>query len=64
MVAETVISMVSALVIIAIILVSGGARMYFRHKYDVTEHFKDIDAATARQNIAKTRLHNVQQIQK
>lgn len=60
MIAETVVSMVTAFVIIAIILVSGGARMFFRKRFDVTEHFQNIDAATQRQQQAKMRLHNVQ----
>ncbi len=50
----------AALIIIGIILISGGARMYVRKKFDVREHFDAIDAAVKRQNIAKTRLHNVQ----
>lgn len=50
----------AALIIIGIILISGGARIYFRKKFDVREHFDAIDAAARRQNIAKTRLHNVQ----
>lgn len=50
----------AALIIIVIILISGGARIYFRKKFDVREHFDAIDAAARRQNIAKTRLHNVQ----
>lgn len=50
----------AALIIIVIILISGGARIYFRRKFDVREHFDAIDAAARRQTIAKTRLHNVQ----
>lgn len=50
----------AALIIIGIILISGGARMYVRKKFDVREHFEAIDAAAKRQAIAKTRLHNVQ----
>ena len=58
--AEMVFSMVTALVIIAMILVSGGCRIYIRKKFDPSEHIDDIDAAIKRQNIAKTRLHNAQ----
>ncbi len=50
----------AALIIIGIILISGGARMYFRRKFDPSEHLQTLDAAIKRQNIAKTRLHNVQ----
>lgn len=50
----------AALIIIGIILISGGARMYFRKKFDISEHLQNIDAAARRQNLAKTRLHNVQ----
>jgi len=50
----------AALIIIGIILISGGARIYFRKKFDVSEHFEALEAAARRQNIAKTRLHNVQ----
>lgn len=49
----------AALIIIGIILISGGARIYFRKKFDVSEHFEALEAAARRQNIAKTRLHNV-----
>lgn len=49
-----------ALVIICIILISGVARLYFRKKFDITEHLESIDAAARRQTIAKQRLHNVQ----
>jgi hypothetical protein len=50
----------AALIIIGIILISGGARIYIHRKFNVREHFDAIDAAVKRQNIAKTRLHNVQ----
>lgn len=58
---ELVTSMVTAIVLIAIIIVSGGTRMLFRKRFNVTEHFESIDAATKRQNQAKIGLHkNVQ----
>ena len=60
MIQEMVISMMTALIIIAIVLVSGGSRIYFRRKYDVSEHINSIKAATDRQKQANTRLHNVQ----
>lgn len=53
-------SMATAAIIIAIILLSGGARAYFRHKFDVTEHIDAVTRAAQRQQKAKQRLHNVQ----
>ena len=57
---EQVISMVTALVLIGIILLSGGFRTYFRHKFDVTQHLDNVARAAQRQQKAKQRLHNVQ----
>lgn len=54
------ISMLTALVIIVIILASGGARQFFKRKFDVSDELKLIDEATKRHSIAKQRLHNVQ----
>ena len=54
----TAISMLAAIIIIGMILISGGPRMYFRKKFDVTEHFEKIDKAVQRQQIAKRKLHN------
>lgn len=54
----TAISMLAAIIIIGMILISGGSRMYFRKKFDVTEHFEKIDQAVKRQQIAKRKLHN------
>lgn len=56
----TVSSMLAAATIIVIILVSGGARIYIRKKFDVSEHFDAIAEAAKRQQIAKKELHNVQ----
>ncbi len=53
-------SMLIALTIIVIVLLSGGARIYVRKKFDVSEHFDAISAATKRQQIAKRNLHNAQ----
>ncbi len=53
-------SMMTATAIIVIILLSGGARAYFRRKFDVSEHFDDVQKALARNHKAKQRLHNVQ----
>lgn len=53
-------SMLFAVTIIVIILISGGARLYIRKKFDVSEHFANIDKAVKRQTIAKRNLHNVQ----
>lgn len=58
MVAE--ISMLTAFIIICIILISGGSRMYFRRKFDVSDEIRRINEATARHNTAKQRLHNAQ----
>lgn len=54
----TAISMLAAIIIIGMILVSGGSRMYFRKKFDVSEHFDKIDQAVKRQQVAKRKLHN------
>lgn len=53
-------SMLTALVIIVIILVSGSFRIWIRHKFDVTEHLDAVAEAALRQQKAKTRLSNVQ----
>lgn len=57
---EMVTSMLAAATIIAIILISGGARIWVRKKFDVTEHFDKIDEAVKRQQLAKRKLHSVQ----
>lgn len=57
---ELVTSMLAASTIIVIVLISGGARLYIRRKFDVSEHFANIDKAVKRQQIAKRDLHNVQ----
>lgn len=53
-------SMLAAATIIVIILISGGARLYIRRKFDVSEHFDAIAEAAKRQQLAKRNLHNVQ----
>ena len=53
-------SMLTAFAILAIILLSGGARAYFKHKYDTSEHFKSVEQALNRNQKVKQRLHNVQ----
>lgn len=55
---ETVASMLAAAILIGMILISGGSRIYFRKKFDVSEHFEKIDQAVKRQQIAKRKLHN------
>lgn len=57
---QTVISMLASLSIIVIILISGGARIWIHRKFDVSEHFENIDNAVKRQQLAKRKLHNVQ----
>lgn len=57
---EMVASMLFAITIIVIILLSGGARLYIRKRFDVSEHFDAIAEAAKRQQIAKRKLHNVQ----
>lgn len=54
------ISMLTALAFIAIILLSGGARTYFKRKYDTSAHLKKLDQALARNAKGKQRLHDVQ----
>lgn len=51
--------MLFAATIIVIILISGGAHVYIRKKFDVSEHFEVIAEAAKRQQIAKKELHNV-----
>lgn len=53
-------SMLTAFAIIAIILLSGGARAYFKRKYDTSEHFRSVELALNRNQKVKQRLHNVQ----
>lgn len=53
-------SMLTAFIIIAIILLSGGARQYFKHKYSPQEHIDALQSALARNAKGKQRLHNVQ----
>lgn len=60
MMLQTVVEMMTAAIIIGIILVGGGSRMYFRKKFDVSEHFEKLDQAIQRQQVAKRKLHNVQ----
>lgn len=55
---EMVFSMLAAAIIIGMILISGGSRMYFRKKFDVSENFEKIDKAVQRQQIAKRELHH------
>jgi hypothetical protein len=57
---ETVTSMLAAATIIGIILISGGARIWVRKRFDVSEHFEKIDEAVKRQQLAKRKLHSVQ----
>ena len=57
---ETVINMATAFIIIVIILSSGGARVYFRKKFNISEELKLIDQATQRHSQAKRKLHNAQ----
>lgn len=58
MIMETLISM-TALILIVIILISGGCRTYFRRKFDASVHLRDVDAAIKRQANARRELHNV-----
>lgn len=58
--AVMVINMFTAFMLIVIVLVSGGARTYFRRKFDPSEHIAQINKAVQRQEIAKRKLHNVQ----
>ena len=53
-------SMVTAAIIIGMILIGGGLRLYFRKKFDVSEHFAEIDRAVRRQQIAKGKMHSAQ----
>lgn len=55
-------SMLTAFAFIVIILASGGARAYFKHKFDVSEHLQEVNRALQKNKRAKQSLHNVQQI--
>lgn len=54
------ISMMTAFAFIVIILISGGARTYFKHKFDVSEHLQNVERALQKNQRAKQRLHRVQ----
>lgn len=56
---EVIASMFIAATLIAIILVGGGSRFYFRRKFDVTPHLDAIDKAVNHQKLEKRKLHNV-----
>jgi type II secretory pathway pseudopilin PulG len=61
MVTEMVVEMLVAIIIIAIILTSGGTRIFVRRRYGIGEHFKSIDDAVKRQQLQQRKLHqNVQ----
>lgn len=49
--------MITALVIIAIILVSGGFRTYFKKKYDVTNHLEEVKRATRHNKEVRLKTH-------
>lgn len=53
-------SMLTAFTIIVIILLSGGARSYFKHKYDPSKHLKKMQEAIAENDKGKRRIQNVQ----
>lgn len=53
-------SMMTALLLIVIILASGGCRLWLRRKFDPTEHIESVSQAVRRQQIAKDRLTHVQ----
>lgn len=53
-------SMLTAFAFMVIILVSGGARAYFKHKFDVSEHLQEVNRALQKNKRAKQRLHNAQ----
>lgn len=57
---EMVVSMVTALILISIILISGGFRLYFRKKFNIDDEIEMINRAAKRHTNAKQRLHNVQ----
>lgn len=56
-------SMLTALGFIVIILLSGGARAYFKRRFDVSEHLDEVARALQKNKKAKQRLHSVQHIQ-
>lgn len=55
-------SMLTALAFMVIILLSGGARTYFKRRFDVSEHLDDVSRALQKNKKAKQRLHSVQTI--
>jgi hypothetical protein len=40
--------MLSAILLIVILLISGCFRIYFKHKYDVTGHLREVERASLR----------------
>lgn len=55
-----VLNMLVSISIIIIIIIGSGSRMYFRKKFDVSEHFQAIDHAIKKQSTAKGKMHSVQ----
>ena len=52
-------SMMTAVLLIVIILASGGCRLWLRRKFDPAEHIDSVTKAVRRQQIAKDRLAHV-----
>ena len=61
MTTEMVLDMLVAFMLIAIIIVFGGTRIFVRKKFNVKEHFDSIDEAVKRNQLQQRKLHhNVQ----
>ena len=50
-------SMMTAVTIIVIILLSGASRIYIRHKFDVTAHIKEVERAAKRHEQVTSHTH-------
>lgn len=51
--------MLSALIIISILIISGVFRLYFKHKYDVTEDIQRVERASQRhEKLTKKTIYN------
>jgi len=58
MTAEMVFDMLVAFTLIVIILIFGGTRIFVRRKYNVREHFAEIDEAVKRNQLQQRKLHH------
>lgn len=58
MIDKVVLDMLVAFTLIVIIIVFGGTRIFVRRKYNVREHFAEIDEAVKRNQLQQRKLHH------